>query len=165
MQQKKIITAILLLAVIGIWGYVGYNVFAGMDSDDDSTDEAFMEINEAMPIQIDAKQELLLNYPDPFLKSTNAPVVIIKRQIIKEKKIEKKIVPTQETSTYTWPAITYKGIMKNQNHPEKILGLVVVNGKECIVRKGESVNDLVVLTIDKNKVELQHEKEKRSFAK
>lgn len=163
-MQKKIYTGLLLIAVITIWGYVGYRFMGGMSSEEDEflADEEISE--EASPVKINTSQPLLLNYTDPFLKSEikPAPIQTGGKPLQPIKKIDKPVVPV---STYSWPAIAFKGLIQNQNHPEKLLALVLVNGKERIVRKGEKVDELVVTNIDKHKVEFLHENEKREFRK
>lgn len=165
MQQKKILTGIMLLAVIGIWGYVGYSFFAG----EGPTEEIYTD-NFSLPkthkVKIDITQKLRLDYPDPFLKSdvNPAPVKSNPTTVVK-KTIVKKETPPVIVSNFTWPSISYRGLIKNQSHPEKVLGLIMINGQERIVRNGEKVDDLVVMNITKTNVELVHEKEKKVFGK
>lgn len=85
-NSKKLITALLLIAAAGIWGYVGYSFFKGAsDEGEPETRE-----NDFVPHQVSsnkfAKQSLKLNYADPFLgkkrvtvvKSVKKPVVVSK---------------------------------------------------------------------------------------
>ncbi|HYG49479.1 MAG TPA: hypothetical protein VD905_01200 [Flavobacteriales bacterium] len=164
-MQKKILTGVMLLAVVLIWGYVGYRFIGGMGSDEEELLAEDTPVEETSVIRINAKQKLLLNYTDPFLKQDIKPAPIktggkpLPQPI---KKIEKPVVPV---NNFNWPTVLYKGLIQNQSHPDKLLALVIVNGKEHIVRKGERVEDLLVTNIDKNKVELVHDQEKKVFGK
>jgi hypothetical protein len=164
-MQKKTLTGIMLLAVIGVWGYVGYSFFAGGDSDDVFLEtDTYVEPKQAK-IKIDIKQKLSLDYPDPFLKEDVRSVVKNTNNTQVKKTVVKKLETPVVASTFNWPSISYKGLIKNQSHPEKVLGLILINGQERIVRNGEKVDDLVVMNISKNNVELAHEKEKKVFGK
>lgn len=163
-MQKKVLTGILVLAVILVWGYVGYRFFAGIEQQEDVYAENSIAEESLQPINIDTKGSLHLNYPDPFLKTDHKPIMT-KSIPVQPKKVEKKKEVLPPPSTFNWPTIAYKGLIQNQNHPEKLLGLVIINGRERIIRKGEKLEELTVITIDKTKVELQFEKEKRTFSK
>lgn len=160
-KSKKLITAILLLAVIGIWGYVGYSFFSGTSGEETIAETNLdMGLNEISGDKF-AKKELKLNYTDPFLKKKEIkPVQGSYKKSVIAQKIEKKEVPT-----YSWPDIIYKGLILNQSNNAKKLGIVLVNGKESIIREGEVISDVVVIAFDKQKVELKHEKESRIFQK
>lgn len=165
-MNKKILTGIMLLLVAGIWGYVGYNFFGGGPSGDDDVYIEEVNTQEITPIRMGKQEKLLLNYPDPFLKDEARPAVSIKKtstQPVKTtpvKKEEKTVVPA-----YAWPNITYRGLIQNKTQPDKMIGVIVVNGQEKIIRKGEKIDELVVSNMEKGKVELAHEKEKKVFVK
>jgi hypothetical protein len=164
-MQKKIYTGLLLLAVVAIWGYVGYRFVGGVNNEDEDllTDELLPE--EMAPVKIKTNQKLVLNYPDPFLKTENKPAPIqtgsrpLQNPI---KKIEKPVVPV---TNFEWPTVQYKGLIQNQSNPTKLLALLVINGKEQIVKKGEKIEFLIINNIDKDKVEIVHEKEKIEYRK
>ncbi|MFI5203875.1 MAG: hypothetical protein ACHQF2_05210 [Flavobacteriales bacterium] len=161
-NSKKLITSLLLIAVIGIWGYVGYSFFSGSGSDEitDTTEPAIVS-NEVSADKF-ANQELNLNYTDPFLKQKE-----VKRIITQQKKSVPAIDKTvkKEETAYAWPEIKYKGLIVNQSNNEKKLAILVVNGKESIIREGETIADVRVVAFDKSKVEMKHEKELRVFMK
>lgn len=71
----------------------------------------------------------------------------------------------KEEPAYAWPDIVYKGLILNQSNNDKKLAIVVVNGKESIIREGEMIADVRVVAFDKSKVEMKHEKESRVFLK
>lgn len=108
-----------------------------------------------------------MHYSDPFLKNEARPAVIVNsiKQPVKQpvKKAEK---PVEVMATaYKWPVVAYKGLIQNKTQADKMLGIIVLNGSERTVRKGETVEGLTVSAMDKNKVELVHEKEKKIVVK
>ncbi len=164
-MQKKTLTGIMLLAVIGVWGYVGYSFFAGGDCDEAFfTNEEYIE-PKAIKIKVDTKQKLSLDYTDPFLKDDVRPVAKNTNTSQIKKNVVKKVEAPIVVSSYNWPKISYKGVIRNQSSPNKILALVIVNGGERIVRVGEQIEGAVVLNISSNKIELEHGKEKIQFNK
>lgn len=165
-MNKKILTGFMLVLTAGVWGYVGLQFFSGQGGDEE---EVLPEetAQEQRPVLHFKQEELLLNYSDPFLKEEARPAIIpvknsqaapVKPMPVKK---EEKIIPP----AYTWPNIVYKGLIQNKNQPEKLIGVIVINGQERIVRKGEKINELSVASIERNKVELAYEKEKKVFVK
>lgn len=166
MKQKKTITVVLLIAVICIWGYVIMQFINGVHSSETETEEGIAIAQSSNLIKIDHNLTLRLNYPDPFLKSFNTMTSLT--TITKPKKSTNtiKIQPINQTSTNViWPEVSFKGLIKNQNHPEKTLGLIVINKSEHIVRKNDRINELIILNINKNSIDIQLEKETRTFKK
>jgi hypothetical protein len=161
MKSRKFITAILLMAAIGIWGYVGYSFFSGT-----SGEETILETNTYInPNKISgdifAEKELKLNYADPFLRKKEVQHTVTQfKKPVTVQKVEKNEVPA-----YAWPEITYMGLILNQSNNSKKLGIVIVNGKESIIREGEVIADVRIVAFDKSKVEIKHEKESRVFLK
>jgi len=166
-MNKKILTGFMLVLTLGVWGYVGLQFFNGQGGEEEEMVSEETVQAERPAIHLGQKQELLLNYNDPFLKDEIRPVTVpsknkntlpVKSLPVKK---EEKIVPP----VYTWPSIVYKGLIQNKSQPDKLIGVLVINGQERIVRKGEKINELSVASIERNKVELAYEKEKKVFVK
>jgi len=163
-MQNKVLTSVLLVAVVAIWGYVGYRFLGGGVNEDEELENISFE--KSSP-QIASMKNITLkfDYEDPFLKFVTKPsqkaisIATNKRPVQLPKKEEVVV------QNYVWPSIQFKGLIKNQNQPEKVLGLLIINGQERIVRIGETVNDLQVLLIKKDRVELQHLNEKKVYLK
>lgn len=89
---------------------------------------------------------LVLNYRDPFLGSSNAQnndegkktnySIPAKKQEIKESK----------TSTAKWPVLTYGGIVKNEGTKNMII-ILNINGKSHLMKPGEVINDCELLKV------------------
>lgn len=152
-----------MVLVVGIWGYVGLQFFNGPGEEEEEWMGDETTGVERPMINMGKKQELQLNYADPFLKEETRPVVPIRKNDAPKSppKKEEKVIPP----AYTWPNIVYKGLIQNKTQPDKLIGVIVINGQERIVRKGEKINELSVASIEKNRVELAYEKEKKVFVK
>ncbi len=91
--------------------------------------------------------ELLLNYPDPFLKNE-------KRGIINNRDINqqsapaaKKITepkPTKEVETINWPALKYEGLVKHIKEGHE-LAIVNINGSSKLMKVGETVENIKLI--------------------
>lgn len=164
-MKKKIYTGILFLAVVIIWGYVGFQFINGMSAEEEELSLDELTDSSPTPIKLNTKQALKLNYQDPFLKSQ----IISQKKIVptvnqqKPSSIKKtEAIPTIIT-TFNWPVITYKGLIQNQNRTNRVLGLIQIDGKECLVKPGEKINNLLITSIKKDKVEISADGQTKSF--
>lgn len=157
----------MLALVVGIWGYVGLQLVGGTGGDEDILPEEEFNPNENPVINMGKNEKLLLNYSDPFLKEEVRPVSVpvVKKTNVPAKTESVKKEEKPAPPAYTWPHIVYKGLIQNKTHPDKLVGVIVINGQERIIRKGERLDELSVASIERNKVELEHEKEKKIFVK
>jgi cytoskeletal protein RodZ len=150
-MKSKTSLWILIPAVLGIWGAIGWNVYSAMNGDEDNATLKTVESsqqteNKAAPDTF----ELLLDYPDPF---TNDPY--------KQKTTAAVIHNTnnhQHTTTASavqeeaaWPTIIYSGLVK-QPATGKMLGFLSVNGGSYFVKEGVEVEGVRVEKISENGV-------------
>lgn len=165
-MNKKVLTGFMLLLTAGIWGYVGLQFFSGQNNDaDDFADDP--DPGKPVPVlHIEKTGKLLLNYPDPFLREDAKPLTPMTKT---SKPAVKFPPPKKEAKTilpaFTWPSIVYKGLIQNKNHPEKLIGVILIDGQEKIIREGEKINGLSISSIEKNSIEIACEKEKKVFSK
>lgn len=149
-----------------IWSFVGYTVYDYFHSDIGSLP---MEL----PVNLSKKKKndsveykLALNYADPFLKeepksrnnnsnkSANTP-----------SKPAQTIVP-QKTVTEAPKTIDikYMGLVENKTSGVAT-GLVSVNGKSFLVKKGEKVEGILIKSLSSDKLEVKVGKENLSITK
>lgn len=160
MKNKKL-SWILLPVVLGIWGAIGWQVYAAMKSDDgvlidDNTTEADTGTTKAVPDTF----TLLLDYRDPFLDKPviNTKSTSVNNNATAQKKTQPVIVSTQ------WPAITYSGLVRQPNS-DRMVGFLSVGGKTHFVKSGDVIEMISVGRITRDSVEIVMGKERRYYRK
>jgi hypothetical protein len=168
MKNKKNIY-FLLPIVIGIWALIGYKVFSYKQDEGNSFDPIKNEKN----IQQDSvikEYSLLLNYPDPFLKRKTY------RNSFKPQRNTTAIsgrkpagnknnnIKTKQASDSKWPEIKYLGKVQN-DHDERELAFVKIDNKEQMIKQGSTVNKVMIVSFDKNKVIVKFNNENREIFK
>jgi len=150
-MKNKVITYILLVIVIGIWGRIIYSgFFLGPEEEEPN-------VSHYEPVQLDEennaieKVELIANYRDPFLgKGTKHSKGPITRPLRSNKQNNKKEAPSID-KPISWPSINYYGLMKNVNSSDKI-AIINIEKKQVLWREGEQYEDLSVLKIYKDSI-------------
>lgn len=147
-MKSKTTLWILIPAVLGIWGAIGWQVYAAMKGDGDNSAHKLIttETNVNKPIVPDTFS-LLLDYPDPFAAQNAKPKVNVKAQ--SQITQPKTTAPVPEQTQ--WPNIVYSGLVK-QPSSGKMLGFLSVNGVSYFVKEGDEVGGVRVLTINPNHI-------------
>jgi hypothetical protein len=151
--KKKQLTYLLLLVVVGIWGYIFYKFF----NDTQPTINQFDRIEtKPISISIDSTEysfSLIKKYRDPFLGSFG----VVRAKM---KKIPIPIVP----KVVVFPPIVYNGIVTSHENKKKI-GLLIVKGQSHMVQVNEIVDDILVKGLFKDSIVVQLQSVKKSFHK
>lgn len=166
MKNKK--TAwILLPAVLAIWGFLGWKVYAAM-----TVDEPMVVFNPEVNDELEKEKlipdtyQLLLDYNDPFLKGEN-PNKHVKQPIVngppKNANTEPKKQP-QPPAQKSWPEIRYSGLVKSPKDG-KMVGFLSINGTSHFVKPGEVIGEVTVREIWKDSVKVVMGKESRFVRK
>jgi len=159
--KKK--TSILLISpiVILVWGFVFYKLFVSFFT---TPNYAKPEARQSVSIDEIKKDtfEIVADYRDPFLgkkakhrhSNSNNKVSNVTKQLTK---VEKK-------TEQPWPSITYKGMIKNNNSDRRV-GIATINGKEYLVKKGDEIQGVKLLSIGKVELKVSFQKEKKIITK
>lgn len=151
MKNKKAVY-ILLPVVLAIWGIISYRIYSSLKKKEITTD-LYQPVNtlENMEGAIDTFN-IIANYPDPFLRSTVTPErKSAPPKIQKENKVISPVV---------WPDIAFRGIIKNPQ-AKKQTALIVINGKDYLMKAGEKNENIVLTKVFKDSVEVTFEKYKK----
>jgi hypothetical protein len=142
--KNKGVTYLLIGAVAVVWGIIIYRVFF-MDPLEDGRD-SFLKANITHePFdQYEVKEDtsiLALNYRDPFLSKSSAPVEVPKSGL--------DVHPVQGTikalaPPINWNIIKYSGYITNPR-TKRLVSILTVNGKERMVAEGESLEGVKLL--------------------
>ncbi|MEL1244914.1 hypothetical protein AAEO56_11620 [Flavobacterium sp. DGU11] len=157
--MKKKINIVLIVAVLGLWGTLGYRYINNYFHDEENI--SYMKSGNIPLKDIIAKRDtftMVLLGRDPFLGhitvSREAEGRVHTHQIKGPKPA--KVKPNTE-----WPDVKYFGFIKSGTNGE--LALLKIDGQLFKLHKGEAKNDLVVQKIFKDSVLVIYNKEKRVF--
>lgn len=147
-QQK---TYGLLIAVLVIWGMIGYQIYIRLNP---SVPEIEMnQIKTRFQKQKAVEQsfyELSPAYRDPFLGGFPKKKVVQKKRVVSKK------------STSPFPNVQYNGIIEGNRSKSYIL---TVNGKQEIVKKGQVFQGVKLLRASKTEVQVKFEGELKKIAR
>lgn len=148
-MKSKTTLWILIPAVLGIWGAIGWQVYAAMKGDGDNVGAVHGSpfTVPGSPSAIPDTFSLLLDYPDPFAAQNAKPKVNVKSP--SQTTQPKTTTPIPEQTQ--WPNIVYSGLVK-QPSSGKMLGFLSVNGVSYFVKEGDEVGGVRVLTINPNHI-------------
>ncbi len=161
MQQKKKIIYILLPIVILVWGFVFYQLYGYFFSKPDYT-----KTEEKTIINIDEIKKdtfsIVADYRDPFLSNNMVQTGI--NLVVNKTNGSSKTKKNTSLTVLKWPLIQFKGMIKN-NNSEKRVAIVIVDGKEQIVKEGTTLNELKVIKIEKETITVSFQKEQKTISK
>jgi hypothetical protein len=148
-------TYVLVVAVVIIWGIIGYNLYNFVKSDDVSVQVRKDNVPVTHADSV-IRYTLLANYRDPFLTSA----VKTLHQSNKEISPRKVNVIVQEVHTIEWPKLQYKGLVENSQARKKI-ALININGIGSLVKEGDMLGAVRVHKIWKDSLELRVDRASR----
>lgn len=149
-----------------IWGYIGYYIYNFFHSE-------VGELPTELPVNLSKKKAddsvdyvLALNYADPFLKEEPKPR---NNNVNKapNKPNSPAITPVIQKTITEAPKtldIKYMGLVENKTSGVAT-GLVSINGKTFLVKKGETVEGVLIRSLSVEKLEVKVGKENISITK
>ena len=167
-KKKTLYYMMPLIALV--WGVVFYQLYSYFFSS-----PVYATHVESVKVNIDEIKRdtfsIVADYRDPFLGKS------IKRRTKRSsvnyysdnsgqtapKNYAKKEKPKKET-VKPWPMIKYEGMIKNHSSDSRV-GIMEVNGKEFMIKKGSICRDVEVLKIEKTGIEVSFQKEKKVITK
>lgn len=153
-MKSKTTLWILIPAVLGIWGAIGWQVYVAMKGDDDNAAPKVISSETAVNNQIVPDTfSLLLDYPDPFTAQSAKPKANVKQQ--SQTAQTKTTAPVPEQTQ--WPSIVYSGLVK-QPSSGKMLGFLSVNGVSYFVKEGDEVGGVRVEELNNSSVSVRYGK-------
>jgi hypothetical protein len=158
MIAKKRINIILIIAVIALWGTVGYRSVKNFFY----TKEEFITENKKQNIKSILTQRDTFNLGtlkyDPFLKKSIPKQTKI--TIHKTNKPQPKKNPETEIS---FPDVKYFGYIKSGKNPEVLL--LKINNKLCRIHKGENKDGILIKKIYEDSIRISFNKTLRTIIK
>lgn len=158
MKNKKL-TYILLPVVALIWGAIIYQVLA---PNDNFTAVPLALFEEEFEVQKVVQKELVLNYPDPFLKNRKwgskalnktTPVKVINPTMVKSNRnnqsMEAKLI---------WPTVNFTGTVNSG-------ALITVNNRAYILKQGDTINSVSFDLIAQDSLKVSYKGESKTIHK
>lgn len=134
-MKNKTKTYILLVAVLGIWGTIGYKIVNGLSPGEVQVTAQNFDVSfnpkqpkQAYTFSINAIEK------DPFLGTLSS-----KKRV--------SISTTKSTSIKTdvaMPTITYGGLIQKQGSNSKVF-VVNIDNRQYLLKRGQTVNDVKLL--------------------
>jgi hypothetical protein len=159
-MTKKAFNILLIVIVIILWIIIGARMYLMLKRPTlENTEPKRVHGTQITPI--DDTLGLKLDYPDPFLAKTNG------RSGTSHKKstpITTPITSADKKTAPKWPSITYSGMVKPANGLSAV-AVLTVDGKPCLLRYQEMINDLRPLYIGSDSLIIEYKKEKRTLKK
>lgn len=166
-MNKRIIQSILIAGVVFVWGLVIYRLVSSPGEDDFQLADTAIRPYSAHAEFNFRDSALYLSYHDPFLSKSYAPSPPSEKRISQPAGPRKKEKPVEPPKINTpWPEVVYKGLISNKSRGEQLLAMVVINGREQIVRNGEIISGFEVVGITSDQISLRSpEKEVKGFGR
>ena len=166
-KGKKKINTLLIVGVLGIWGFVIYRFVAGLNSDDAPITFSENTIPKNKTTSTVDTFSLLLNYDDPFLShsftnmeeknnnGSSSPSTHISRKTDKKQKTKKnEPIAIVTPVIIPWPKVNYSGMIKNHSNNVTV-GMFLVDNNTFLVKNGETVNGIKILNIYSDSIKVE----------
>lgn len=161
---KKKINIILIIAVLALWGTVGFRVVNRHFTSNEETIENSLQKN-SFTLKLINKDTFILEKidRDPFLnKQFQAENTVFRKIISNFPSIKKTTVSKSplNTPTLSWPELIYYGYIGSKEKNEELV-LLKIDSKLCKLKLNESYNGLIVKKKYKDSIEVFFNSQKR----
>ena len=149
--MKHVKLGLLVLAVLGVWGTIGYRIVSGLS-------------DETNPIPVVRKSQperdsvmhypLSLSYPDPFL--SQKVYAIVSEQTKSATQVPKLTAPKENkptTALVDWNKVEYVGMIQNPDRNVRV-ATIRIAGQDYFVKEGERVDIFIVSSISKDSIQV-----------
>lgn len=146
-----------------LWGYIGYYIYNFFHSE-------VVELPIELPVNLSKKKVedsvnyvLALNYADPFLKEEPKPKNNSGAKAINQPIHSNPVVQKIREAPKTLD-IKYMGLIENKT-TGIVTGLISINGRSFLIKKGEIVEGVLVKSLMQDKLELRVGKDNLTISK
>lgn len=162
MKNKKSLYILVPLLIL-VWGLIIQQIVSGVDDSEPMVTPVQTVKNISKPVKDTSNYVLLLDYKDPF-KAGHANVVREqKNEAITTNRPARVPKPIKESKPIVWPTLKYGGMVKSSNKKE--VGLLMINGRNHLIKKGDLVKGISIINCTKSEVELSYQNEKKTLNK
>lgn len=145
-------TYILLLVVVGIWGYFIVSLLSDLNPEFDTPEQFVAQSPRIKNPTEKEKFELIETTRDPF----DMPKVNKSTTSNREKTTLKK-------KELSWPSINYLGTISDGGQKQSIY-VVSINGKQQLLKKGQSANEVTLVRASAKEIVVKFEGDTKIIA-
>jgi|SRR5690606_22072371 len=152
-MKNKTKTYLLLVAVLAIWGFIGFKIVSSLNPEPPKVNVA--ETMASFAPNINTSQEkfsIQLPERDPFLGK-----MYIKKTDVKPK-------PVVYKQPMEWLPITYHGLISKPDTKDKIC-IVSINGYQRIMKVGQNIEGVKLLKATTNEINVSYKGLKKTINK
>lgn len=152
-MKNKTKTYILLIAVVSIWGFIGYKVIMGLNPKETINLPLSQNVtfNPKTNITVDTFSVATVNR-DPFLGEL----------LTKKKSFKKPIKKTHKV--VQWPPIIYNGIVGKENSNDKIC-IVSINGQQLFFKKNQELKGVKLIKANAKEIVVTYKGDRKTIVK
>ncbi|SFC79267.1 hypothetical protein SAMN05421747_12718 [Parapedobacter composti] len=152
--MKKKLTYPLLALVVLLWGAIFYRIFAGLGDNKPTPPSASAERKPKTVAHRHTGDSLLLDYPDPFLERARGAPISVDGGAGPTGAPEQP-EPVMELPYIDWSQVQYLGSVNSEG--KKAIALVAVNGREYMLRPGETIDGYTLLSMQGSSITISHQ--------
>lgn len=156
-MKNKLTAKFLLPVVLGIWGLIGWKVYAAINGREEAVMNTEPVAAQKAKNNLPDSLTLSLDYRDPFL-SKPAPV---RNPAASHPALHPAIIKSPDQPkpvAATWPSIKYSGLVR---HDDKTVGFLTVNGTSYFVQPGILAGEVKVTGLWKDSIRVEWGKERK----
>lgn len=145
----------LSFAVVVIWGIIGYKLFSILSDDSDNVALNYGDAaNSKVESPVSDTFSLVSHGSDPFFRQMSigqkVPDANKSAGVSKEEKLK--------VYRLIWPSVQYKGVVSRSGGQKQSV-MVVINGVNYILQKGEVVNGLEMVFVSADSIKMRYSSE------
>ncbi|MCD2260794.1 hypothetical protein [Psychroserpens luteolus] len=135
-MKNKTKTYLLLAAVLGIWGTIGYKIINGMSPDDTIIQENDFDLSFNPKINDETKTFSIETLDrDPFLGTLSNN---------QKERTTTTVLKSTPESIDNSPLIIYNGLVKKLNSIDQVF-IVSINGNQYLLKKGQTADSIKLI--------------------
>jgi hypothetical protein len=160
MMKQNSLKYILIVFVAAIWGIIIYKIFLVVNGPKNIAESSVIDTKSDSKGQRKDTFSIIANYPDPFLKSERSSKPTISP--INNENAQKQTTKnsTKIVSQKKWPDIIFTGVVSNFTGNKSTI-LITINGSSIIMKKGDLINDVTLISIARDSIKLKFQDEYR----
>jgi len=153
--DKKKKTYLLLVAVLGLWGTIGYQVISALDPEESEV------VAENISIDFSPEKTKVDTFSitkterDPFLGK-------LTRNTPKTKKSQNRNAKKPDLEN-PWPQIQYQGVVKKQGANSQIF-IITINQQQYLLKRNQELEGIKLLKGNSKEIQVYYSKESKTFS-
>ena len=141
MMKGRLSSIILIVVIVIVWGFLAVKIYGALHHPTIYVSPTQTKIN-AISNETKARDSLVLNYNDPFLNESFIP-----KKISFTVQTKKPTTPILKVSPTNSVPLSIQFLGRANSSKGSQVGVFRVESQEVLIQKGESFNEIRVITI------------------